>query len=173
MDERHIDQELVERLRLELMTRRLMVMLVGLIGVWVGIAVILTGAPNFVEQWFSPWSRYAVGGIPFLAGGAIVIGGFIGEGSSRAWYAEIVGLSGMALWYATMGGLYVALVTLQGFDLVGPGEPLQPEVTGRGYVPFLYLGLVLMSVAPLVAMIKLTLRRRRRAASRDVPAEQA
>lgn len=145
----------VEQVRLELVTRKLMIMLVGLIGVWVGIAIILTGAPNFVEEWFSPWSRYWVGGLALLSGFCTVFGSVWDDRTRCGWWGQAAGLAGMTIWYLSMGAIYFTLVTTQGFDLVGPGEPLAADVTGRGYVPLLYAGLAMMAATPLVTLVNL------------------
>lgn len=145
----------VERVRLELLTRHFMVMVLALIGVWTGIAMILTGAPAFIETWFSPWSRYLIGGSALVAGMLTVGGGFVGEERRCGWWAQAIGLSGMTLWYAGMSVAYVGLTIHEGWEIVGPGQALSPGDTGRGYVPFIYLGLMLMTATPLVTMVRL------------------
>lgn len=163
----------VEQVRLELATRKLMVMLVGLIGVWVGIMIALTGAPNFVEDWFSPWSRYFLASPAFLAGALTVAGGARSDLTRCGWWSQVAGLTGMSLWYLAMAGVYLVLVVQQGIDIVGPGEPLAANVTGRGYVPLLYLGLTAMAAVPLVTLIRLRGVLGRPSGHRGDPAAQA
>lgn len=145
----------IERVRLELVTRKFMVVSVALIGVWVGIMIILTGAPGFIETFFSPWSRYVLGGSSLIVGGAVVAGGLFGDEHRWGWWAQVLGLIGLTLWYVFMGVAYSFFVVHQGLHIAGPGEPLAPAVTGRGYVPLIYLGLTMMSSTPLVTMIRL------------------
>lgn len=145
----------VERVRLELSTRKLMIMMMALTGVLTGAAIMLTGAPNFIEEWFSPWSRYLVGGSAFAAGLTTTVGGFIGDRVRVGWWTQIAGLFGLAAWNASMAAAYLAVVIRQGAGFVGPGEPLAADVTGRGYVPILYLGLMVVIMVPMVTMIRL------------------
>lgn len=163
----------VEQVRLELATRKLMVMLVGLIGVWVGIVIALTGAPNFIEDWFSPWSRYFLASPAFFAGLLTVAGGARSDLTRCGWVSQVAGLTGMALWYFAMAVVYFVLVLEQGFHVVGPGEPLADSVTGRGYVPLLYLGLTAMAVVPLATLVRLRGVLGRPSGRRDGPAAQA
>lgn len=147
--------EAVERVRLELTTRKLMVMMLAVTAVWVGIAIILTGAPRFIEEWFSPWSRYTIGSAAFLAGLTASVGGLMTDKTRRGWWVQLTGLALLVAWYASMGVAYCFLVKDQGLELVGPGEPLDPMSTGRGYVPFIYLGLSLLVLIPLGTMLRL------------------
>lgn len=155
MDAQQEVDRAVERVRLELASRKLMIMALGLTAVLAGIAIMLTGAPNFIEEWFSPWSRYLLGGTSFLAGLIAVMGGALGDRAALGWWIQVVGLTGMALWYAGMALAYGAIVVQQGTTVVGPGEPLSEGVTGRGYVPLLYVGLTAVVMIPLVTMIRL------------------
>ena len=67
----------------------------------------------------------------------------------------MVGLALMAVWYAGMALAYGNIVVDQGTTIVGPGVPLSEGVTGRGYVPILYLGLTLVVLIPLLTMLRL------------------
>lgn len=145
----------VERVRLELVGRKFMVTVLALIGVWVGVAMILTGAPNFIEDWFSPWSRYFVGGAAFLAGLLTSVGGAFRDDRRAPWWCQVIGLALLVLWYGALGAAYVGLTAQQGLAFVGPGEPLPEGITGRGYVPLVYLGLMVMTATPLATMLKL------------------
>lgn len=145
----------VERVRLELVSRKLMIMIMALTAVLTGITIILTGAPNFIEEWFSPWSRYFVGGAAFLAGLVTSIGGMVGDRTRPGWWTQVFGLALMSLWNLGMCAAYLGIVVVQGTTIVGPGEPLAAGVTGRGYVPVLYLGLAAVVLMPLVTMLRL------------------
>lgn len=149
------EQRAIERVRLELVTRKLMVMVLALIGVWVGIGMCLTGAPDFMETWFSPWSRYAIGGGAFLTGLVTSIGGFVGDRTRKGWWTQVVGLWGLVLWYWGMGAAYLALFMIEGADFVAPGDPLPVESTGRGYVIIVYWGMAVLAAIPLVTMLRL------------------
>jgi MFS family permease len=162
------DPETFERVRLELVKRRMTVLILALTCVWAGAFIILTGAPNFIETWFSPWSRYGVGGVAFVVGIITSVGGFIGDRSRTGWALQAIGLFGMMSWFVGMGAAYWGLIVAQGgLKLVGPGEELAGIWTGRGYVPIIYLGLALLALNPLVAMIKQRRVSRRHAAARS------
>lgn len=145
----------IERIRLELIARKLMIMAMAVAAVFAGAAVMLTGAPNFLEDWFSPWSRYFIGGVPFVFGSLASLGGLMTDRTSCGWWAQFSGLLGLALWYASMAVVYIGLVVVQGVSFVGPGETLPEGVTGRGYVPMIYLGLLAATCIPLVTLVRL------------------
>lgn len=146
----------IERVRLELVTRKFMIMVLAMVGVWVGLAMMLTGAPSFIEDWFSPWSRYFIGGIAFGAGLTTTLGGLLGDGGRCGWWTQVAGLGLLGAWYASIGAAYVGLLYEQGgVPIVGPGEPLGAGITGRGYVPIVYAGLTIMTLTPLVTMFRL------------------
>ena len=155
MDAQREVERSVERVRLELVSRKLMIMVLALTAVLAGATIMLTGAPNFIEEWFSPWSRYFLGGTSFLAGMVAVAGGAIGDRTRPGWWTQVVGLTMMAAWYLGMAAAYTGVVIQQGAGFVGPGEPLAEGVTGRVYVPVLYLGLTLVALIPLVTMLRL------------------
>jgi hypothetical protein len=46
-------------------------------------------------------------------------------------------------------------VIVQGVEVVGPGEELPLGVTGRGYVPMIYLGLLAATSIPLTILVRL------------------
>lgn len=154
MTEEELDHS-IERVRLELVTRKFMVTVLAMIAVWVGIAIMLTGAPNFIEDWFSPWSRYCVGGVAFFSGIVTSIGGLEGDETKAGWRIQVIGLTTLTLWYLCMSAAYVGLVTMQGLPIVAPGEPLPDGVTGRGYVPIVYAGLMVMTATPLATLFRL------------------
>jgi hypothetical protein len=144
-----------ERIRLELVTRKFMVILLGLTAAWVGLAIMVTGAPSFIEDWFSPWSRFYVGGVAEAAGLTVVLGGMVGDLRRSGWWTQVTGLALLVLWYAGLGASYAVLVFQQGVDIVGPGEHLPSTESGRAYVPMVYLGLMLMTATPLVTMLRI------------------
>src|ERR1044072_7181657 len=96
----------VERVRLELVTRKFMVMMLALLATWVGIAMCFTGAPSFMETWFSPWSRYAIGAIAFAGGLTVSIGGVLTDLTRKGWWTQMIGLGILVLWYFGMAVSY-------------------------------------------------------------------
>lgn len=155
MDQDTQTRRAIERVRLELVTRKFMVMVLALIGVWVGITMCLTGAPAFIETWFSPWSRYVVGGGAFLAGLTVSIGGMMTDRRPPGWWTQVIGLAALTIWYFGMSVAYLGLFMLEGAPFAAPGEPLDPSNSGRGYVPLVYLGLMILTATPLVTMLRL------------------
>ena len=133
-----------------------MVMMLALLATWVGIAMCFTGAPSFMETWFSPWSRYAIGGIAFAGGLTVSIGGVLTDLTRKGWWTQMIGLGILVLWYFGMAVSYLALVIQEGFHIVGPGEPLDPGVSGRGYVAVVYICLAIMTATPMVTMLRLS-----------------
>lgn len=145
----------IERVRLELVTRKFMVIVLAVTGVWVGIAMCLTGAPNFIESWFSPWSRFIFGGVAFMGGLTVSLGCLADEHKRRGWWSQVVGLSALCVWAAAMGIAYLVFVGSEGAPWATPGDPLDPESTGRGYVPVLYAGLFVVTAIPLATLLRL------------------
>lgn len=144
----------IEQVRLELVTRRLSIMVLAFFAVWIGIAMILMGAPDFIEHWFSPWSRVAFGIVSFI-GGLITMSGLLVGGPLLGWWLQVSGLATLGLWYAAMGTSYAALIIFQGSQFVRPGQELPDASTGRAYVPLIYLTLFLLAVIPLVTLLRL------------------
>lgn len=148
-------EQAIERVRLELVTRKFMVMALALIAVWVGLTMCLTGAPSFMENWFSPWSRYLIGAGAFLSGLIVSLGGVMTDLRRVGWWTQVVGLTMLTAWYLGMAGGYVGLVVSEGVFWAAPGRALDPASTGRAYVVVVYLGLALMAAIPLITMLRL------------------
>lgn len=146
--------ESVERVRLELVARKFMVTILGLIATGIGVAMMLTGAPDFIEGWFSPWSRYFVGSFAFVAGLLVAIGGSFGDDNRIGWTMQVSGLSILTLWNIGYGCAYLIMSLERGVQLAMPGEALSPSMTGTDYVPLVYFGLTTMAVVPLRVMLK-------------------
>ena len=146
-------QEAVARIEVELAARRLIVLVLGLLAIAVGTVMIVTGAPSFIENWFSPWSRVLLGGTSALFGFMAVFGLLLDHRLS-GWVAHLLGLLGLALWYTAIGGAYLGLLVHEGPQWADLGEPLAADVSGRAYVPLIYLGLFLLNLIPLVAALK-------------------
>lgn len=144
----------VERVRLELVTRRLSIMMLGVLTVLVGGVMMMTGAPAFIEDWFSPWSRMVLGILAFLPGLMVAIGGIFDDRHPCAWWLHMLGLGGIAAWFAFMCGAYTVLVFQQGIAFAQVGQSLTSEQAGRAYVPLVYLVLFFLALIPLVTMIR-------------------
>jgi hypothetical protein len=145
----------VQRIRLEMMALRFSITMLAVTTVWIGIAMILGGAPSFIEGWFSPWSRYLVGGWAFVSGLLTSAGALIGDDRRRGWWAQVVGLAGMTSWYIGMSVAYVCLAFTEGVHILGWGEPLMAGQSGRGYVGLVYLGLAFVTGGPLVTLLRI------------------
>jgi len=147
-------RESAERVRHELEMRQRMVMVMGVTAVWVGIAIMTMGAPDFLEEWLSPWSRYFIGGTAFISGLMACAGLLAGACSRWGWWSQVIALGMMVAFQLFMAVAYTGRVIDLGIFFAHPGEPLNEGVTGRGYVPLLYVGLVLGTLVPMLAMIK-------------------
>lgn len=131
-----------------------MVAMLGMMATLIGVGIMLTGAPAFLEEWFSPWSRYLIGGFIFVAGLGISLGG-LAEETRCGWFAQITGLTMMSFWSLVLGILHAALYVLAGAQWVGPGEPLSdPTIAGRAYIPLFYLSFFAISAVVLVTSAK-------------------
>ena len=154
--DRYLTTEQAQRtVRLGLVAHRLMVMWLAVTSMWVGVTMIVTGAPAFLEDWFSPWSRVVLGALAFAPGLCTVLGAIIGPRRLRGWTLQVAGLLGQGLWYAAMGLAYLGLLFWEGPQWAALGEPLADGVSGRGYVPLIYLGLLGLAVIPMVTLILL------------------
>lgn len=151
-----IEQErAIRTVRLGLTAHRFAVMWLAVISILVGIVMIVTGAPAFLEDWFSPWSRVVLGVLAFSPGLLTVIGVAVGPARIGGWWTQVLGLLGQAVWYASMMGAYVGLLVYEGPQWADLGEPLNAAVSGRAYVPLIYLGLLGLALIPLVTLLKI------------------
>jgi hypothetical protein len=158
MTQRHYasPQQQINRVSEEIRTRKLLVMVIANTMVAIGAMIILTGAPNFLEDWFSPWSRYLVGGVPFVAGMVVAVAGAPNGTGRISWFIQVIGLILIVAWCLALGAVYVGYVGSEGgAHLAGLGEPLAAPSTGRAYVPIVYLGLTAIVAVPLVTMLRL------------------
>lgn len=153
MADRDLLDQATSRIQVELATRRLIVLVLGLLAIAIGTVMIVTGAPAFIENWFSPWSRVLLGGTSALFGFMAVFG-LLYDHRLLGWLAHIGGLIGLCLWYTAIGSAYTGLLVVEGPQWANLGEPLASNVSGRGYVPLIYLGLFMINLIPLVAALK-------------------
>lgn len=144
-----------EQVQVNLQSRRLSIMLLAVTAVWIGAVMIMTGAPNFIEDWFSPWSRVVLGTLIFTAGCLTCIGCVLTDERTDGWWIQVFGLSLLTLWYGGMGAAYIGLIITQGAQWADIGQPLPPNSTGRAYVPLIYLGLLATTAVPLLTLVRL------------------
>lgn len=130
-------------------------MLLGVMTVLVGGVTIMTGAPSFIEDWFSPWSRVVLGALAFAPGLLVAIGGAFDDHRPCVWWIHVMGLAGIATWFGFMCISYSVYTAEIGIDFVKIGQPLAATDSGRAYVPLVYLVLFLLAVVPLVTMIRI------------------
>lgn len=146
----------VERVRLELVTRRMSIQLLGVMTTLVGAVTMMTGAPSFIEDAFSPWSRVLLGALAFLPGLLVAIGGSFDDRRWCVWWLQVFGLLGVAAWFALMCGTYVWYTfDVVGIDFLKIGQPLASHDQGRAYVPLIYLVLFTMTLVPLITMLRI------------------
>lgn len=151
-----LDEERARRsIELGLIAHRMMIMWLAIVSIITGITMILTGAPTFLEDWFSPWSRVVLGLLAFAPAVCTVVGAAIGTRTRPGWWAQMLGLLGQTAWYITMMVAYIGLLFHEGPQFARLGQPLAENVSGRGYVPFIYLGLLGLAIIPLVTMLLL------------------
>lgn len=145
----------VRAVRAGVAAHRLSVVWLAAISMAVGLTMILTGAPAFVEDWFSPWSRVVLGALAFAPAVCTVVGALLSHNTLPGWWMQVAGLFGQATWYGAMMVVYCGLLVDEGAQWANLGEALDPAVSGRGYVPIIYLGLLGLAVIPLVTLLRL------------------
>lgn len=154
-----VDQRISERAHrrivLELENRTLMLCVHGGVLLILGLMMMFTGAPAPMEAWYGPWSRLVVGGTGFLIGAATLVGVALTDESRRGYSAMLVGTILAALWHAGLSLTYAYAASTSRMELLAPGEPLSAAVTQRGYIPFVYLGYVLLVSIHAVTLARL------------------
>lgn len=133
-----------QRIVLELENRTLMLCVHGGILMILGLMMALTGAPAPTESWYGPWSRLAVGGIGMGTGAALLVGVALTDDSRRGYVAQVAATVMAAFWHLGLSATYAYAAATQKMELLAPGEPLSEAITNRGYIPFVYLGYVLL-----------------------------
>jgi hypothetical protein len=144
-----------QRIVLELENRTMMLCIHGFILLVLGLMMALTGAPAPTEAWYGPWSRLVVGGIGILIGLTILVGVALTDESPRGYVSQVVGTLLAALWHLGLSSTYAFAAITERMELLAPGEPLSVTVTNRGYIPFVYLGYVMLISLHARTLIKL------------------
>ena len=132
------------RIVLELENRTLMLCVHGGILIVLGLMMALTGAPAPTEDWYGPWSRLVVGGAGMAIGLTTLVGVALTDESRVGYASMMVGTVMAAFWHGGLSLTYAYAVATQKMALLSPGEPLDTAITNRGYIPFVYLGYVLL-----------------------------
>lgn len=149
-----------DRIYLELANRTTLLALHGWVGILVGLAMAATGAPLPIEEAMGPWARLALGGWGLGFGAILLVGASIGRNRTAGWSALIAGTLGLAFWHALVMMAYADGAFDGGIKFLMPGETLGPDVTNRGYIPFIYLGYVMLVLTHAVTLILLDRPRR-------------
>lgn len=149
-----------DQLYLELANRFALLTLHASIGITVGAAMFFTGAPAVVERDFGPWSRTVLGLWAVAFGISLLVGTLKTHFSPAGWVALISGCLGLAFWHSLIMFAYVDAAFDDRIAILMPGEHLDPSVTSRGYIPFIYLGYVTLVVTHAITVILLDRPRR-------------
>jgi len=136
----------------EIAVRRAFIVIHGIFGVWVGIAMILTGAPPPAEAWFGPEVRYVLGFSGLAFGALAIYGTYIGDDREPGWSATAVAMVGLTFWHAAMMAIYTAhAASGRGrIEILGPDEIAMTDQ--RPYIPFVYMTLMMLTAAHALAL---------------------
>lgn len=144
----------LNRVKLELGNRHVLILIHGLLLFEVGIVMFLTGAPDFAGQWFGPHARLALGAGAAIPGLVLIIGAWLSDESSRGYWMQVGGLLGVVLWHMTMCVLYAAYAVKTGVPLLGFDELNRPG-SARLYVPLIYANIFSLAMVHLVTLLRL------------------
>lgn len=139
---------------LEMANRNFSLAIHGIFGVEVGIAMVLTGAPYQLEDWFGPEVRVWLGLAAAIPGFLLLLGALITETRVAGWVASLAGALGLCAWSFTMAVAYAAIAINQTPQIVGPHEDL-PDTSGRVYIALLYQALFLLIGLHAITLSKL------------------
>lgn len=126
----------------------------GLLGLEVGIAMMLGGAPATVEEHFGPWIRYALGAPATLGGILLLASVVMGDRTLRGWWSALAGTATMTMWGLAMSVTFVATALENGIELLGFNDVATLGVS-RLYVPLVYHNLFLLLALHLVTIVRL------------------
>lgn len=144
-----------KRIVLEIQNRTLMLCVHGLILMLVGLMMATTGAPLVTEEWFGPWSRIVVGSWAIVAGAVSIFGVALSDDIRLGWRSMLVGSLAGGLWHLGLASTYGWAAITTKMSILLPGEPLGSDIVSRGYIPFIYLGYVLLIAIHAVTLIRL------------------
>lgn len=153
------DPEVVDalhRAEIGLASRHEALMLYGLLGVQVGLAMMFTGAQPPIESSFGLYARVWFGLAALIGGGLVSYGALAGDRTRRGWRACLVGAIIMGSWCTAMAITYTFAIIGSGVHFSWPWDPmpLGPEV-GRLFVPFLYQTLALLVGLHVVTLVRM------------------
>lgn len=137
----------------EITTRRVLLSIHATLGLFVGLTMMVFGAPPPLEALAGPDSRYALGALAATAGALILTGVFVSPEHRRGWRLTTIGMLAHAAWQLVMMSLYFSVATREGFEPLAPGE-VAATTMGRPYVTFVYFSLSLLSAAHLLMLWK-------------------
>jgi len=143
------------RIVLELENRNSMLLVHGALLLVLGLMMTLTGAPRPTEEWFGPWSRLVVGGAGMLSGLVALVGVALTDDSRRGYRLLLGGTAFGMLWHVGLSATYAWAVTQSRLELLAPGEILDINISNRAYIPFVYLGYVLLIGIHVRTLVKL------------------
>lgn len=149
-----LEQRALERIKLELGNRHVLVLLHGLLLVEVGIAMVLFGTPDFFTEWYGGHARLIFGFGAIAPGATLILGSFISDEVRLGYYLQIFGLLGVITWEFAMAASYAVLAWTAGFDVI----PLSDTTTinpSRPYVSLIYLNILSLATVHLVTLLRL------------------
>lgn len=149
------ETEARDRVYFELANRSVLMAIHGIVAILIGATMMATGAPAPIEATFGPWSRLVLGGWAVAHGLVIVAGVAISRGRLTGWVALLVGCLGLLVWHATLMLAYGVAAFEDEILILAPGESLAAGVVNRGYIPFVYLGYVMLVGAHLITLLRL------------------
>lgn len=144
----------IERVKLELGNRHVLVMLQGLLILEVGIAMVLFGVPGFFSEWYGDHARLWFGFGAIIPGAILVYGVHVTDERRLGYYLQIIGLSGVVLWELAMAVSYAVLAWRTGFDVI-PLWASDVENASRPYVSLVYLNILMLALVHLVTLLRL------------------
>jgi hypothetical protein len=148
------EQWALRRIRLELANRHLLILIHGLLLFEIGIAMLLTGAPDFASEWFGPHARLWLGGGAIIPGAVVIVGAWLTDERRSGYWLQCVGLAGVGIWHSVMVALYGFYAFKSGVPILSFGEVNVPG-SARLYIPLVYLNIMLLATVHLVTLLRL------------------
>lgn len=148
MDDRtsELERRAHDRVLLELMNRTAMTTVHGTALFVIGLMMALTGAPAPIENAWGPWSRLILGLTAMVIGMTILYGATETDNDRRGWVALTVGFAFGMLWHLGLAIVYAIAAFQSQMVILMPGQSLDPSITNRGYIPWIYLGYVALTL---------------------------
>jgi hypothetical protein len=149
------DARALERIKLELANRHVLILLHGLLLFEIGIVMILTGAPDFFGQWFGPHARLWLGGGAAIPGLLLIVGAWITDERERGYWLQVAAFVGVVVWHFTMSLFYGIYAFKSGAVHVLGLNDVNQAGSARPYVPLVYTNILLLAMVHLVTLIRL------------------